>query len=61
MKETSIELEAKKNFNELIESCRNLTTKQKRVAFTRIIKDEVELGEVGVAVRNMLSEHLKTL
>lgn len=61
VKERSIELEAKKSFDELIESCGNLTTKQKRVAFKRIIKDEVEPGEVGVAVRHMLSDYLKTL
>ncbi|MGL4391431.1 MAG: hypothetical protein ACRCTN_11070 [Carnobacterium maltaromaticum] len=52
---------ATKNFNELIESCENLTINQKRVAFKRIIQDEVEPGEVGVLVRQKLSEHLETI
>ena len=52
---------ATKNFNELIESCENLTINQKRVAFKRIIQDEVEPGEVGVLVRQKLSEHLEFL
>ena len=52
---------ATKNFNELIESCENLTINQKRVAYKRIVQDEVEPGEVGVLVRQKLSEHLETL
>lgn len=56
-----VEETATKNFNELIESCENLTINQKRVAFKRIIQDEVEPGEVGALVRQKLSEHLETL
>lgn len=58
---TTVEFEAEKNFNEIIESCDNLTNYQKRIAFKRIIQDEVEPGEVGIAVRNKLSDYVAEL
>ncbi|MDW5524654.1 hypothetical protein R6Z02_12920 [Carnobacterium maltaromaticum] len=58
VEEDSIEFEAEKNFNEIIESCDNLTNYQKRIAFKRIIQDEVEPGEVGIAVRKKLSDYV---
>lgn len=56
--EDSIEFKAEKNFNEIIESCDNLTINQKRVAYKRIIQNEVEPGEVGIAVRKKLSDYV---